>query len=257
VTVRVEKREEAAVGEKAQVVLLLGQEWREIAGLLAELDDDAWGLPALPGWDVHDVVAHLIGTELMLSGSPLPDAPGDLEARSHVRNDGAVTAQRLAALEAMSDEEFEAPSWTPAGRATYARFMRIRIFDSWMHEQDIRAAVGRPGNEKGPVAEESLAEVVQALGFIVGKRARAPEGSLVTLALTGPIGRELHVKVEGRATVVDQLPGPPTVTVSLPSTLFLRLAGGRLDPESVAEQIAVEGDQELGRRLAANLAYTI
>ena len=141
----------------------------------------------------------------------------------------AITAERLASLRAMSPADFNAPSWTPAGNATYARFMQIRIFDCWMHEQDIRAAAGIPGNEGGAIAEQALAEVVLALGYIIGKRGRAPEGSRVQISLAGPIKRDLHVVVDGRAKVVDALDGEPTATVRLSSSLFLRRIGGRED----------------------------
>ena len=39
----------------------------------------------------------------------------------------------------MTQADFDAPSWTPAGRdETYGRFMRIRHYDCFMHEHDIR-----------------------------------------------------------------------------------------------------------------------
>lgn len=269
-----------AVAEKSRVVELLGQEWAAIDSLLAGLNDQDWSREALPGWDVHDVLAHIIGTERMLSGAEFPPAPGgDLGA--HVRNDigkaneawvlalrdrshadlladfGSVTAQRLASLRAMPADEFNAPSWTPAGQATYARFMRIRIFDCWMHEQDIRAAVGLPGNEDGPVAAEALAEVALALGYVIGKRGRAPDGSSVLIRLTGPVERDLPVVVDGRARVVPRIEGEPTASLSLSSSLFLRLAGGREDAGEALGRIELGGDEALGRQLATNLAYTI
>jgi uncharacterized protein (TIGR03083 family) len=269
-----------AVAEKSRVVELLGQEWAAISDLLAGLNDQAWSREALPGWDVHDVLAHIIGTERMLSGAEFPAAPGG-NLGAHVRNDigraneawvlalrdrphadllvdfRSVTAQRLASLRAMSAEEFNAPSWTPAGQATYARFMRIRIFDCWMHEQDIRAAVLQPGNEGGPVAAEVLAEVMLALGYIIGKKGRAPDGSSVLIRLTGPVERELPVVVAGRARVVPHLDGEPTVSLKLSSSLFFRLAGGREDAGEALGLIEFGGDEPLGHQLATNLAYTI
>jgi uncharacterized protein (TIGR03083 family) len=278
--VRAEQSAEQVAAEKSRVVDLLAQEWAIIDGLLAGLGDQEWSRQALPGWDVHDVIAHIIGTERMLSGDEFPPAPGgDLGA--HVRNDigkaneawvlalrarshaelladfRSVTARRLASLRAMPAEEFNAPSWTPAGQATYARFMQIRIFDCWMHEQDIRAAVGLPGNDDGPIATEALAEVVLALGYIIGKRGRAPDGSSVLIRLTGPVQRDLAVVVDGRARVVPRIEGEPTASVSLPSSLFLRLAGGREDAGAALGRIELSGDEALGRQLATNLAYTI
>ena len=275
-----ESGSDQAVAEKSRVVELLGHEWAVIGDLLAGLSEQDWSREALPGWDVHDVLAHMIGTEKMLSGAQLPSGPGgDLGA--HVRNDigraneawvlalrdrphadlladfRGVTAERLASLRAMSTEEFNAPSWTPAGQATYARFMRIRIFDCWMHEQDIRAAVRLPGNEGGPAADEALAEVVLALGYIIGKKGRAPDGSSVLIRLSGPVERDLPVVVDGRARVVAHIDGEPTASLSLSSSLFLRLAGGREDASEALGRIEFGGDQALGHQLATNLAYTI
>ena len=264
-----------------RIVDLLGGEWSVIADLLAGLDDAAWASPALPGWDVHDVVAHLIGTERTLAGAQHPDIPADGEVGEHVRNDigrvneawivalrdrphaglladfRAVTAERLASLRAMPAEEFHAPSWTPAGQATYARFMQIRIFDCWMHEQDIRAAVAMPGHAGGPVAEQALDEVVAAIGYIVGKRGRAPDGSSVRIRLTGPVERDLLVVVDGRARPVEALDGEPTASLALSSLLFMRLAGGREDAGAAMDRIELGGDLTLARQLATNLAYTI
>ncbi|MGN6794301.1 MAG: maleylpyruvate isomerase N-terminal domain-containing protein, partial [Streptosporangiaceae bacterium] len=52
-----------AAAEKSRVVELLGQEWAAIGDLLTGLSDEDWSRAALPGWDVHDVLAHIIGTE--------------------------------------------------------------------------------------------------------------------------------------------------------------------------------------------------
>jgi hypothetical protein len=135
--------------------------------------------------------------------------------------------------------------------------MRIRVFDCWMHEQDIRDVVGRPGHEAGPAAEVSLDEITHALGFIVGKRADAPQGASVTIQLTGPANRTIHLQVDGRARVVPELTQVATTTLRLPSGLFARLAGGRLPPEQHLDDITIRGDADLGRRIVTNLAFTI
>ena len=48
----------------------------------------------LPGWTVHDVVAHLIGTESMLQGVDTPEADIDVSTLKHVRNDIGVMNER-------------------------------------------------------------------------------------------------------------------------------------------------------------------
>ncbi|MGH9086797.1 MAG: maleylpyruvate isomerase family mycothiol-dependent enzyme [Acidimicrobiales bacterium] len=268
-------------GEKGRVVSLLRREWAALAELLGGLTNEQWSRPALPGWDVHDVVAHVVGTERMLSGAGQPEVPPEATAAAHVRNEIArrneewvvdlrrrshlellgdfleVSAARLAALDAMADPDFDAPSWTPVGDATYGRFMEVRVFDCWMHEQDVRAVTGLPGHEDGPVAEQSLHEVVRSLGYIVGKRAGVPDGASVTIRLTGPLARELHVVVDGRARVVADPPSPATAEIALGSALFLRLAGGRVDTDTALAEVAVAGDRALAHRLATSLAFTI
>lgn len=270
----------SAAGLTAQ----LDEVWASLADLGSGLDDADWDrATACPGWAVSAQYAHVIGTESMLLGRPRPEVdPGQ---QGHVRNDiGAfnevwiaalatvprsevlarfaeVTAARRTALAAMNEDDFSAPSWTPVGPADYRRYMRIRVFDCWVHEQDVRAAVGRPGHGAGPVAEQAVDEIAGALGYIVGKRAGAPDGSSVTFELTGPVSRALHVSVQGRAAVVDELPGTPTVSISLGSEAFTRLACGRIEPEAVLGGVLggvrLSGDLELGARVVSSLAYTI
>ena len=269
---------------------LLRTIWAELDALAVQLTADQWKTPVLPGWDVKDTLAHILGTEKMLEDgvgemqdriSEAVTAGASKDDRPHVRNPigmtneawvehyrsyrpdelldefRTTTAGRLVAMEAMSDEDFESSSWTPAGEGTYASFMRIRVFDCWMHDQDIRYAVGRPGQDGGPVAEASLDEVVGALGFVVGKRGRAPKGSLVRIELTGPVERVLHIDVADRARVVTEISRDPDVSLQLESSLFMRLAGGRIAFDDVSEQVDIDGDVELGRRIAANLAFTV
>ena len=268
--------------EREHITAVLLEEWATIDALLDSLPVEDWSTPTdLPGWDVRDNVAHLIGIEATLLGDPSPEVAADLAEREHVRNDlGAmneawvesfrsvppgevlarfreVTARRAEALRAMTDEDFAAPSWTPVGDATYARFMKIRTFDCWFHEQDIREAVGRPGNLDTAPAVMSLDEVVAMLGFVVGKRAGAPQGSAVTFSLDGPIRREVHVAVDGRAAVVDELDRAPDTTIRLGSDTFMRLAGGRVEARAVLDRVHVDGDVDLGTQILGHLGYLI
>lgn len=264
---------------KEPVIALLAEEWTVLDHLLAGLAPGQWAGPTcLPGWRVTDIAAHLIGTEETLSGESAPETDVDLRALPHVRNDIAafneqwvqalrdekpeamlarfreVTARRVEQLERMPQEDFDAPSWTPAGHDTYARFMQIRIYDCWMHEQDIRAAIEQPGSEDGPTAEAALGEVSRALGYIVGKLAAAPDGSILRFDLTGPLHRELTVVVDGRAKLVEDAPGDPTATLRLSSPKFMRLTGGRTKDQSGVE---LDGDRDLAQRVLDNLAFTI
>lgn len=261
---------------------LLLDQFAVIDDVLSGVDGDRWFTPtALPGWTVKDVVAHLIGTESLLEGIEAPHVDIDVHALGHVRNEigafnerwveylrgtpGAevlgryreIVDRRRDRLDAMTQAEFDAPADTPVGRATYGRFMRIRVFDCWMHELDIRDALGVPGDEGGPRAELATAEIFGAVPFVVGKLGRAPDGARITIELTGPLARTLHVEVDGRARTVEEPSGPPTATITMTSGLFVRLAGGRVRAVDRLGDVGFGGDEAVGRRIVENLAFTI
>jgi uncharacterized protein (TIGR03083 family) len=261
--------------DRVQVIGALETVWRSIAALGATLDEDDWRRPSrLPGWTTKDLVSHIIGTESLLAGRPQPQA--EVGDAPHLRNDigklneawveerrqrtggevleefVSVTDQRLTTLGRMSQQQFDEEAWTPAGLATYGRFMQIRVFDCWMHEQDIRDALGRPGHEAGLPVDVALEEMSASLGYLVGKKGGAPDGATVTLDLDG---RAFHVAVAGRAALVDSLPGPATTTLRMSVGTFARLGGGRIDPGLAT--VHLDGDEALGQRIVENLAYTI
>lgn len=262
----------------------LGEIWASMSDLLGELDDEQWALPSpLPGWDVKDNVSHVIGTEAMLLGIESPDAEIDVHTLPHVRNDiggfnevwvqylrtkqpneilstfREYTGARLAALESMSDEDWQAESFTPAGQDTYGRFMQIRAFDCWLHEQDIRDALGIPGHESGLAVDVTLDEMTRAMGFVVGKRAGVESGRSVTFALTdgGAVVRSIHVRVGERAHVVDALDGPATTTLTMPVGTMTRLCAGRVAVDDVRDRIETSGDPDVADRVLGHLSYTI
>jgi uncharacterized protein (TIGR03083 family) len=265
------------------VVDLLRTEWNALAELGDSLSQADWDRDTdLPGWTVRDNLSHIIGTELQLLGESPPPLEGD--APAHVKNPigqmneawiqqrrgrpGAevlaefkeVTARRLTEMESFTDEQWNQEMPGPTGIVPYSEFMNIRVMDSWVHDQDIRRAVGKPGNTTGPVADHSLARYEPAMGFVVGKKAGATEGQSVVFDLTGPQGRTIAVTVvDGRAQVSGDAPAEPTVTLTMDAETWWCLSLGRWDGESVLAEgkVAIDGDQDLGRTVLTNLAFMI
>jgi uncharacterized protein (TIGR03083 family) len=173
-----------------------------------------------------------------------------------------VTGERRTLLDAMSEADWNAPTMTPAGKATYGRFMRIRAFDSWMHEQDIREGLGRPSTDEDLDTVASrlvLDEMTASMGFVVGKLGKAPDGSRVVIELTGPMARTIRVvAVDGRAAVVDDFGGrAPTATIRLDGLQFTRICGGRPMTAARSTAIDISGDTEVGDRIVEHLNYVM
>ncbi len=244
-----------------------------VVALLSELDEPDWRVQSLcPAWNVRQVVAHLDGIEEALSGwRPAGEAPAPFEIVGKVVDEvddwspdrllgrlRTVLGGRRSELLAADPGLFDEVSWTPVGVQTYGRFMAIRNFDFWVHEQDIRVPLGRPGHTSGPAAELALDEVRRSFGYIVGKRAAVPDGSSVLVELHGPIEAELAAVVDGRARVVDDLDHPDAI-VRTDFLTFMLLACGRTDPEPHLSSGGIElrGNRELAAQLARNLRFTM
>ncbi|MFQ6393255.1 maleylpyruvate isomerase family mycothiol-dependent enzyme [Nocardia sp. KC 131] len=273
--------------DRTELIGALSEQWDAIAALVADLDEDRWHTPtALPGWTVFDVVAHVVGTESWLLGErPPPHDPIrekiDVRALPHVRNETAVLNEiwvdrlrplpgprllelyrdvidrRRKALTALGDTEWQAETPSPIGQVGYGRFMRVRLFDCWMHELDIADALGVSIDEGGKRGELALTEFAGSIPRVVVKRGKAKDGARITFELTGPLARTLHIKVDGRAAYVDAFDAPADVEIGLDSGLFARLGGGRTDADGHRDDITIGGDEQLGLQLVRNLAFTI
>jgi uncharacterized protein (TIGR03083 family) len=260
----------------------LAQTWASLAETCHELSGTEWALPTeCPGWDVKDQLSHLIGIERALLGESPPVWDGPLG--DHVKNDAArqnepwvavrrsksgpvvyaefveVTETRLGQLETRGDEEWAAVGWSPVGEVPYAVFMEVRVFDSWVHEQDARRALDRPGGSANLASALSLDRVQGAMPFVVGKKAGCPDGTAVRFDVSGPgdDARAFTVAVEGgRAKPVgDDV--VPTTTLSMSSIDFVRLGCGRATAEQVeaAGGIGIAGDAAAGQEVLAAMNF--
>ena len=245
--------------------------WSSIDQLCSGLPAGQWDLPTgCPGWTVKDHLSHLVDYEARALGRPVPGhEPGPLP---HVKNEMGqaneigvdarrprpgpdvlaefreVTAERLARLRTLTGQDLAAPAATPAGPGTMADLVTLRVMDSWMHEQDIRRATGRPGDVDGPAAGEAVGYFTRFLPYVVGKRVAAPDGSKVVFRIAGrdPVA----VQVAGsRGSLAADADGA-TVSLAIPVTTFAALAGGRSDAPADA---SITGDEALGRRVLASM----
>ncbi len=267
-------------------VALLDQVWRDLSELGASLDEAAWKTPSeLPGWTIQDIYSHLIGTERMLAGDDRPEGPTatSVIAADHVRNQigewneawvaerrtragdevlaewNATAHRRRAQFAAMTTTDFDRVGFTPEGEGPLRQFLEIRVFDCWLHEQDIRRALGRPAPLGTDAGRHTLARMVKPMAYVVGKKAGAPQGSSVVIAVTGEIPLTIAVVVGDRAAITDDVPANPTATIETDTATFVALATGRWSLARAEGDglVHLGGDVALARRVAENLGYTI
>ena len=153
--------------------------WSSLSALGDSFSEDDWKTPtACPGWSVQDTFSHLVGNESRVLGRALPDhtAPeadyvkNETGARNEVQVDlrrswsgqkvlqefKEVTAERMQALHPLKGEDFTKEIEYAGAVYTVSELLGRRIFDAWVHEQDIRRATKQPGNQEGPVANHAM-----------------------------------------------------------------------------------------------------
>lgn len=254
-----------------ELVGALEDTYRSLLEVARTVDEDDWARPTdCPGWSVKDHLSHLAGMERVLLGEPESEhvPPAGL---AHVHGEmaaymeGPVDERRswsgaavLAELERLVDRriamlrELDAAGWDADARGLMgsqispARFLPTIAFDRWVHEQDVRRAVNRPGNVSGPGAQIAMERCEAALPVVLTRKHDEPDGTRVDLVATGAHGRTVSV-VWGEAT-------SPTATITCDVETFVRLCAGRIDP--LAAPVQVDGDDALGHRVLPMMVFT-
>lgn len=252
-----------------------------------DLTAQEWDLPTeCPGWSAGDVVRHLAGVESFLAGHPLPRHQPDWAALPHVTNDvgrftelgvdvrrGEAAAATCDELDALTDERLaQLMALDPLALDTQVpgllgspvpldTLLRIRIFDIWTHEQDIRRATGRPGGLDAPAAQVSAAQMLAALPRVLAKALDASPGDVLAVVVDNGLAftRTATVAADGRGVLnPPDHDGDVTVSLATDWETYARLSAGRLDVASaeVQDRVTITGDAPWRGRLLAALAVT-
>ncbi|BCL29415.1 maleylpyruvate isomerase family mycothiol-dependent enzyme [Streptomyces aurantiacus] len=253
-----------------------------ISDLVSPLVEGEWNRRTpCPGWSVRDLVSHIIGLDCEMLGDPRPihTLPRDLY---HVTNEH----QRYMEMQVDVRRHHTAPEMTseleytiirrnrqlrnesrqpdtlvrgPLGtEVTLEQSMRVRAFDLWVHEQDLRTALGRPGNLDSPGAYIARDVLLSRLPKVVAKDAGAPPGSAVVFDIHGPVEflRTVRVDADGRGSIDGSPSLGPAATLTLDWETYFRMACGRVTPEAVSDRLKTEGDPELTAAILRNFTVT-
>jgi uncharacterized protein (TIGR03083 family) len=241
---------------------------------------------ACPGWTVKDQISHIVGLESWLGGGPMPrihvpdyghikDEAGRIVERAVEARRGMVGSKVVHELESvlahrlrqLSDPALTAETiihgrWGPEPAS---ESLRHRILDIWAHEQDIRQALGRPGDLDSPAAAVFVDALCRALPRLVAEKAAIEPGNVVIFDITGPVVGRAGVRVEtderGKPVATALFTGTAHVSgdheritsITLSTDALTRRAAGRGGLEDI--HYSVQGDEDIARRVLENLVF--
>lgn len=245
------------------------------------VDEAGWSTPTgCPGWDVRDQLSHVVGIERAMLGDP-PDDVVLPEGLAHVVSDfdratelavearrrvpaparlaeaRETFARRLAMLEALDPDTLREPLDGPAGmRMKASQMLRTRVFDMTCHEQDIRRALGRPGDLEGPHLDIAVEQVLRAWAKLLPARLGADIA--VDVEVVGhtrvllDLSQGAVQRFDAGAPPLDALPqvraGARTAAICLDAGQLLAIGAGRSDAPT-ARTCWRSGDEALVEQL--------
>lgn len=245
--------------------------WQQAADGVLSLEATDWDVPTdLPGWTAKDVLAHLVHLERVIVEGEA-DGPGGSAVTADYTNAGVdalrgvpverlladltdLVARRAKDLTTLPEDGSQLAPITPAGvEWSWETALRNRSIDMWMHEQDIRRALGVPGGLDALGAHVTSAAFGFALPYVLARRAKAPAGSVVRWVVTGPVALDATFGVgeDGRARPTSE---EAAATLTMDTEAFTILAGGRRGPDGV--EVTITGDEELAGRVLGAMAVT-
>jgi uncharacterized protein (TIGR03083 family) len=185
---------------------------------------------------------------------------------------GPKVVAELETVVAQRVEQFSAPGVTLEtvvrgawGPAPLSESLPTRILDIWTHEQDIRQALGRPGNLDSGGAVVFMHLLFASLPMLLARDAGLEPGNVVIIDCTGPVMGRAGVWVEasddGKPRGIplfsgiahDGDPDDVFTTITLSTEALTRRAAGRGSVEDI--HFTVQGDEDVARRVLEHLVF--
>jgi uncharacterized protein (TIGR03083 family) len=268
--------------EPVLVLDLFPEERRELLDLLLGLSGAEWNRTTVcPGWTVKDIGLHVLGDDFnLLAGArdrfhdPSFRACGDFGAWSefvsylNARNESWVqAARRLSAPLLCELLEF-------SGARTQAHFRSLDLFamggpvswagpqpapvwfdvareytERWVHQQQIRDAVGRPGLKEKRYFAPVLDTFVRALPHTF-RAVEAPSGTTLHLRIEGDSGGDWSLlRGDGHWTLHRGAANRPDSFVAIDQEDAWRLFTEGLDRTAVERRMSFEGNRAQGLKV--------
>jgi uncharacterized protein (TIGR03083 family) len=245
-----------------------------LLALLSDLSTEEWENPtACEGWTVKDVALHLLGDEIgILSRKrdrflPATQAIQSAEELVALVNDLNATwvqatrrlsprllcgllrftgAQACETFRLLDPYALGGPvSWAGPDPAPVWLDVAREYTERWHHQQHIRDAVERPGFKEPRFFAPVLDAFARALPHTF-RDVDAPDGTLVTLTLSGESGGQWHLLREaGSWNLYREVDQRPDAEVVIDEDVAWRLFTRGLDRHEAQGTVTIVGDQIL------------
>jgi uncharacterized protein (TIGR03083 family) len=251
---------------------------RELISLLNGLSPEDWQKPTIAKeWTVKDIAAHLLDTSLrelsMLRDGYFGEKPDNISIPADLINylnrlnaEWVQAAKRLSPrvlitmLESVGREyntylstvdPWADATWAVAwaGEEISKNWFHIarNYTEKWIHQQQIRDAVGKPGIMTRELFFPFINTFMCALPQTY-RYTNAPTGTSVVVAITSDIGGVWHINKTDHGWVLrNQTRLEPNATVTIHPDTAWRLFSKGIRPEEALSKVQITGDENLGR----------
>jgi uncharacterized protein (TIGR03083 family) len=258
---------------------------RELMSVLRRLEPADWSRPtACALWSVKDIVAHLLDSCLRrlsfgrdrLDASPNRpiDSYADLvRYLNHLNAEWVAATRRVSPRVLMDLMDLAEPqlhkyldsldpndpavfgvAWAGEDRSLNWFDIGREYTERWLHQQQIREAVGAPGLSARAWLYPALDIFVRALPFTY-QNVEAPPGASVELTIGGNAGGVWTLaRVADRWLLYTGSEARPSTRVALDQETAWKLFSKSLSSERAARDVRIEGDPRLGLPLLGALA---
>ncbi len=260
---------------------LFPEERQALLDMLRSLPASRWQAPTVcPGWSVKDIAQHLLGDDI----GTLSRERDNYALPSSKRLDNADWSHLVLYLNGLNEEWVSATrrispsllcellelmgrllhqhfssldlmamggsvSWAGPGPAPIWLDVAREYTERWVHQQQIRDALRKPGLREARYLEPLLDTLLRALPYTF-QDVRAKAGAALHVQISGD--RNFHyslVRGDSTWTLYKGQPGSPAATVTMHYRTAWRLLTKGIGKEEAAEKTHVRGDKALGLKV--------
>lgn len=251
------------------VLELFPEERAELTALLRSLEAGKWRTPTVcEGWNVHDLALHILAGDLGalsrlrdgFEGATI-DPSGDLVAALDTHNEAWVDAARrlsprvtielldlvapltqsfYASLPA--DAEVEGVEWAGLSPAPHWLSVGREFTERWIHQQQIRDAVGRPGLN-GPRFVAPVLQILMRSLVPAYEGVDAEEDTTVAVAVEGRAGGNWALLTRGGTWgFYEGRASEPAAKVTVDQTTAWRFLTRNITRAEAERKMKLDGD---------------